>query len=68
MIYAGKPKFCWLSASPYIVAGCFLVGGAGSGLPGVFGKFFACLAVLPLILIVLAAVIALALTLMRSIR
>ena len=68
MIHAGKPKFCWLSAGPHILAGCLFLGLIGSCLPGMLGTILAGIALIPLALIVLAVVVAGALTLMRSIR
>jgi len=68
MIHAGKPKFCWLSAGPDILAGCFFLGLTGSRLPGMLGTIFAGIALIPLALIVLAVVFSLIDSAIRLVR
>jgi len=68
MIYARKPKFCWLSAGPYILAGLLFFGLIGSRLPGWLGTGFAWLALVPLAMIVFAAAFAVLATLFRGLR
>jgi hypothetical protein len=68
MVYARKPKFCWLSAGPYILAWSLFFGLIGSRLPGWLGTGFAWLALVPLLMIVFAAAFAVLGMVFRGLR